>query len=65
MAKFRMTYKTQCGKTDVVVEDGDYYEEALSKARKHIELKHSPMTLVLAEVKDHNAWYLVYKQVHI
>ena len=56
MATFRMTYKTRCGKTNTVVETGDYYEEALSKARTHIELKHSPMTLVLAEVKNHDNW---------
>lgn len=65
MATFRMTYKTQCNKTNVVVETGDYYEEALSKAKKHIECKHTPMTLILAEVKNHDRWNLIYRQAHI
>lgn len=56
MNTYRMTYKTQCGITNVVVENGNTYAEAYRKAKVHVENKHSPMFLQKAEVKDGDAW---------
>lgn len=55
MKTFRFTTKTQCGKTDMIIEEADTLELAKAKYRLHVANKHSPMKLVKVEVK----WYRV------
>ena len=51
MKTFRFTAKTQCGKTDMAIEEADTLELAKAKYQLHIANKHSPMKLVRIEVK--------------
>lgn len=59
---FRITYKTACGRTDVVIETGATAEDALAKAKLHVEAKHSEMEVVKIERRAHGrySWSGVY-----
>lgn len=59
MHTYRITCRTQCGKTDVIVENGNCYAEAWQKAKQHVFQKHSPMQVLKAEVKDGSSWIRV------
>ncbi len=59
MATFRFTTKTQCGKTDVIVQNGDTIEDAKAKYMFHNAMKHSPMQLIKTEVKTPYGWNLI------
>lgn len=51
MNTFRFTTKTQCGKTDIIVQDADTLEGAKAKYMLHNAMKHTPMKLVKIEVR--------------
>lgn len=51
MNTFRFTARTQCGKTNIVVEEAQTLEAAKAKYKLHVAMKHSPMKLLKTEVK--------------
>ena len=54
---YRMTYQTQCGKTNIAIETGETFEEAWNKAKMHIENKHTPMQLLKKECRWHGDYH--------
>lgn len=54
---YKFTMKTACGKTNVVIQQADTLQEAKDKYFKHNVLKHTPMTVIKIEVKNHETWF--------
>lgn len=56
---YKFTFTTQCGKTNVVVQQADTLAEAKDKVYKHNILTHTPMQLKKIELENNNRWFQI------